>query len=251
LSSPNLIGQPFIELLTVESTNNYAMGLARAGMAQHGTVVFTHDQTRGKGQRSKEWLSRKGQNIAMSVIIEPQSLPVSELFSLSMMTATAVQEFFEKLVKDEATIKWPNDIYWRDRKAAGILIENLWQGTEWKFAVVGIGINVNQTDFGELGSKAVSIKQITGQHYEPGSLVKGLCEILETNYRLLVSNPLIIIEQYKKHLYKINERVKLKKDNRVFEAEFRDVNNKGQMIVQHAMEEKFNVGDVEWLISGE
>lgn len=251
MSSPNLIGQPFIELLTVESTNNYAMGLARAGMAQHGTVVFTHDQTRGKGQRNKEWLSRKGQNIAMSVIIEPQNLEVSELFSLSMMTANAVQEFFEKLVKEEVTIKWPNDIYWRDRKAAGILIENLWQGNEWKFAVVGIGINVNQTDFGELGTKAVSLKQIAGQHFEPVVLAKNLCEIIEEKYRLLLSNHFLMVDQYKKHLYKINRKVTLKKDNRVFEAEFKDVNSSGQMVVQHALEEKFNVGEVEWLISGE
>lgn len=251
MSSPNLIGQPFIELLTVESTNNYAMGLARAGMAQHGTVVFTHEQTRGKGQRNKEWLSRKGQNIAMSVIIEPQNLEVSELFSLSMMTANAVQEFFEKLVKEEVTIKWPNDIYWRDRKAAGILIENLWQGNEWKFAVVGIGINVNQTDFGELGTKAVSLKQIAGQHFEPVVLAKNLCEIIEEKYRLLLSNHFLMVDQYKKHLYKINRKVTLKKDNRVFEAEFKDVNSSGQMVVQHALEEKFNVGEVEWLISGE
>ena len=251
MSSPNLIGQPFIELLTVESTNNYAMGLARAGMAQHGTVVFTHDQTKGKGQRTKEWISQKGQNIAMSVIIEPQNLPVSELFSLSMMTATVVQEFFEKLVEDEVTIKWPNDIYWRDRKAAGILIENLWQGTEWKFAVLGIGINVNQTDFGEVGSRAVSLKQITGKNFELVALAKSLCEIIEEKYRLQFSNPFLIVDQYKKHLYKINRKVTLKKDNHVFEAEFKDVNSQGQMVVQTAMEEKFNVGEVEWLINGE
>lgn len=251
MSSPNLIGQPFIELLTVESTNNYAMGLARAGMAQHGTVVFTHDQTRGKGQRTKEWLSQKGENIAMSVIIEPQNLKVSELFSLSMMTATAVHEFIEKRVEDEVTIKWPNDIYWRDRKAAGILIENLWQGTEWKFAVVGIGININQTDFGELGSKAVSLKQITGKHFEPVISAKNLCEIIEEKYRLLLSNPFLVVNEYKKHLYRINRKITLKKDSRVFEAEFKDVNSSGQMVVQHALEEKFSVGEVEWIISGE
>ena len=147
MSSPNVIGEPFIELLTVESTNNYAMGLARAGMAQHGMVVFTHEQTKGKGQRAKEWLSQTGQNIAMSIIIEPSKLKVSGIFLLSMMTAVALQEFFGNFVADETKIKWPNDIFWRDRKAAGILIENLWQGSEWKFTVIGIGINVNQTDF--------------------------------------------------------------------------------------------------------
>jgi BirA family transcriptional regulator, biotin operon repressor / biotin---[acetyl-CoA-carboxylase] ligase len=250
LSSPNLIGQPFIELLTVESTNNYAMGLARAGMAQHGFVVFTHEQTKGRGQRTKEWISKKGQNIAMSVIIEPESLQNSELFLLSMMTAVGLHEFFRNYVAEEIKIKWPNDIYWRDRKAAGILIENAWQGNEWKFAVVGIGINANQTNFEELGLKAVSLKQITGKNFEPIVLAKELCKILEEKFQLLTLNPSSIIEQYKSHLYKLNEKVKLKKDNRVFEAEFEDVSNTGQMVVQHALQEKFDVGEVEWIING-
>lgn len=249
MSSPNLIGQPFIELLTVESTNNYAMGLARAGMAQHGAVVFTQEQTKGKGQRTKEWLSQKDQNIAISAIIQPKNIAVSEVFFLSMMVAVAVVDFFKTHVDGEITIKWPNDIYWRDRKAAGILIENVWQGSDWKFAVVGIGINVNQTEFGELGSKAVSLKQITGLNFQTVNLAKELCLILEERYRLMLSQPSIIVREYKKHLYKLNSKVVLKKDNRVFEAEFKDVNNSGQMVVQHGVEEKFDVGEVEWLIN--
>lgn len=249
MSSPNLIGQPFTELLTVESTNNYAMGLARAGMAQHGAVVFTHEQTKGKGQRTKEWLSQKDQNIAMSAIIQPKNIAVSEVFFLSMMVAVAVVDFFKTHVDREITIKWPNDIYWRDRKAAGILIENVWQGSDWKFAVVGIGINVNQTEFGELGSKAVSLKQITGLNFQTVNLARELCLILEEKYRLMLSQPSIIVKEYKKHLYKLNSTVVLKKGSRVFEAEFKDVNNSGQMVVQHALEEKFDVGEVEWLIN--
>ena len=158
MSALNPIGQPFIELPTVESTNNYAMGLVRAAMAQHGTAVFSHEQTKGKGQRNKNWLSSKNQNIAISVIVKPGKLSSSELFVLSMMTAVGVHEFLCRYAGDEVKIKWPNDIYWRDRKAAGILIENIWQAGHWEFAVIGIGINVNQSDFGKLGKKAVSLK---------------------------------------------------------------------------------------------
>jgi len=250
LSSPNPIGQPFIELLSVESTNNYAMGLARAGMAQHGTAVFTHEQTKGKGQRSKEWVSQKDMNLAMSVLVEPKNLVVSELFLLSMMAAVGVRQLFLGYMEEGIKIKWPNDIYWRDRKAAGILIENVWQGSEWKFAVVGIGININQTDFGTLNSKAVSLKEITGKHFEPVLLAKELCKILDGKYDLLTSDPSQIIQQYKTHLYKLNEQVRLKKGSRVFEATFTDVSPNGQMVAHHAIEEKFDVGEVEWLING-
>lgn len=225
------------------------MGLARAAMAQHGAVVFTHEQTKGKGQRSKEWVSEKDMNIALSILIEPKNLKVSELFLLSMMVAVGVRQFFLNHA-EEIEIKWPNDIYWRDRKAAGILIENVWQGNEWKFAVIGIGINVNQTDFGKLNSKAISLKGITGKHFEPVILAKELCKNLGDKYQLLISDPSQIIQQYKAHLYKLNEQVKLKKDNRVFEATFTDVTVNGQMVVHHAIEEKFDVGEVEWLING-
>jgi BirA family biotin operon repressor/biotin-[acetyl-CoA-carboxylase] ligase len=243
------IGKPFIELLTVESTNNYAMGLVRAAMAQHGATVFSHEQTKGRGQRSKEWVSRKGQNIALSVIIEPKEMHFSQPFLLSMMAAISVCEFLANYIQDQIKIKWPNDIYWRDRKAAGILIENVWQASEWKFAVIGIGININQTDFGGLEAKAVSIKQITGRDFQPVVLAKELCEMMEDKYQLLVSRSSQIVSQYKSQLYKINQQIKLKKENRIFEVEFKDVTAEGQMLVQHFTEEKFAVGEVEWIIS--
>lgn len=241
------IGSPFIELLSVESTNNYAMGLARAGMAQSGAVVFTHEQTRGKGQRNRQWASQKDMNIAMSIVIEAKILP-SEIFLLSMMTAVSVQKFFSNYVADDVKIKWPNDIYWRDRKAAGILIENVWQGNEWKFAIIGIGININQTDFGELNSKAVSLKQITGKHFDLVILAKELCNILNEKYEVLLNDALQIVDEYKLHLYKLNETVKLKKQNRLFDAVIKNVNTNGQLIVHHGTEERFDVGEVEWII---
>src|SRR5256885_16124829 len=100
------------------------MGLVHAGMAQHGTAVFTHEQTKGKGQRNRQWQSQKDQNIAISLVIEPKSLVISELFILSMTIATGVKHFFNSYTNGDVKIKWPNDIYWRDRKAGGILIEN-------------------------------------------------------------------------------------------------------------------------------
>jgi len=225
------------------------MGLAREAMAQHGTVVFTHEQTKGKGQRNKGWVSAKELNLALSILISPEELRGLPIFSLSMAAAVAARELVSNYLKSDLTIKWPNDIYWCDRKAAGILIENIWQANEWKFAVIGFGLNVNQTEFGELGTRAVSLKQITGQHFEPLAIAKELCGILDEKYRLLVSNPSTIAEQYRVHLYKLNDKVKLKKENRNFEARFTGVNANGQMVVDTGVEEYFNVGDVEWVFN--
>lgn len=251
MSSLNPIGTPFTELPTVESTNNYAMGLVRAGMAQHGAVVFTHEQTKGKGQRNKQWASERDKNIAMSIVIEPESLAPSQVFLLSMMAAVSVRDFFNSYATDDVTIKWPNDIYWCDRKAAGILIENLWKGSEWKFAVIGIGININQTHFGELNTKAVSLKQITGKDHDPLILAQELCGVIEKKYREMVHAPRQIADEYRSNLYKRGEWIKLKKDSRVFEALITDVDESGRLVVQHGAEERLEVGEVEWMISGE
>lgn len=242
------IGTPFVELLSVESTNNYAMGMVRAGMAHHGTAVFAHNQTKGKGQRNKQWDSEGSKNIAISIILEPGFIEGQPMFLLSMMAAAGVLKFFNNYIGDETSIKWPNDIYWRDRKAAGILIENVWQGNEWKFAVVGIGINVNQTGFGELGTKAVSLKQITGKEFVPVELARELSTELQNSLELFLANPEILVKDYKSKLYKLGETVRLKKENRIFDALIKDVNLEGQLVVQTLVEEKFDVGEVEWMI---
>lgn len=245
MSSSNPIGTPFVELPTVDSTNNYAMGKVRAGMAQHGMSVFALEQTRGKGQRDKIWISEPGKNIALSLVLEPKH-HFPSLFLLSMAMAVGTVRFLRKYVPDDVSIKWPNDVYWRDRKAGGILIENVWQGGVWKFAVVGIGININQTRF--FLEQAVSVKQITGNSYDPAILAKELCVCLDQSYHESIDNPDELMKTYRLDLYQINEKVKLKKGSRVFEARFLDVTNNGQMVVHHGIEERFEVGEVEWMI---
>jgi len=246
LPSSNPIGTPFVELPTVDSTNNYAMGKVRAGMAQHGMSVFAREQTRGKGQRDKIWISDPGQNIALSLVLEPQH-HFPSLFLLSMAMAVGTMRFYRKYAPDDVFIKWPNDLFWRDRKAGGILIENVWQGGVWKFAVVGIGINVNQTRF-ELVKEAVSIKQITGKTYDPAVLAKELCSCLDQSYHESIENPDEVMKAYRMNLYQLNGKVKLKKGNRIFEARIIDVTNNGQLVVHHGIDETFEVGEVEWLI---
>ncbi|MFL5771999.1 MAG: biotin--[acetyl-CoA-carboxylase] ligase [Flavisolibacter sp.] len=246
MSSSNPLGAPFLELPTVDSTNNYAMGMVRAGMAHHGMAVFTMEQTSGKGQRDKSWISEPGQNIALTLVIEPQT-HFHALFLLSMAIAEGTVRFFRKYVEDDVSIKWPNDLYWRDRKAGGILIENVWQGGIWKFAVVGIGININQTRF-DLLTPAVSMKQITGKDHNPSALAKELCVFLDHSYHEAVENPDELKKAYRNDIYQLNEKVKLKKGSRIFEARILNVTDDGKLLVYHGTEEKFDVGEVEWVM---
>ncbi len=255
-SAPFTIGFPFIELLTVDSTNNYAMAKVHEGLAQPGLAIMAHDQTAGKGQRGKSWEAGKNQNINLSVVIRPTGLSIANQFALSAAAAMAVHQFFAKYAGwEETKIKWPNDIYWRDRKAAGILIDNVLSPgknggeTEWKWSVIGTGVNINAASFPAHLPNAVSLKQITGKEFNITLLAKELCEVLDEKIHLLLNQSTeIIIDQYNHLLYKKNEPVKLKKGNRVFEALIKKVNLNGQLVIHHAMEENIDFGEVEWLI---
>jgi BirA family biotin operon repressor/biotin-[acetyl-CoA-carboxylase] ligase len=261
----NPIGRPFIELQSIDSTNKYAMELIRGnhlpdgqGEAQHGTAIFSHEQTAGKGQRGKKWSSEKGSNIILSILLNPYSLSITAQFKLSACIAVSVRDFFSKYAGDDETkIKWPNDLYWRDRKAGGMLIENVIGSLElgigvekseaWKGSVVGIGININQTSFPADLPNPVALKQITGKNYEPVDLAKQLCSIIEKNYQTLIAgNFETLFNKYLTHLYKKDEKVKLKKGSRVFEATIKSVSETGQLITQHSIEERFDFGEIEW-----
>lgn len=271
--STKALGSPFLELQSVDSTNNYARRLIkeaclpdRQGFALHGTAIFAHKQVAGKGQRSKVWSSEKEANIILSLVVNPQPLQLIQQFQLSACVALAVQEFFMKYAGNETKIKWPNDLYWQDRKAGGILIESgigslstrhtggESAGGIWEWAIIGIGININQTDFPADLPNPVSLKQITGKTFDTVALAKELCAVLNEKFTELINQGFEnIYARYVHHLYKRNATIKLKKNNRMFEAVLKTISPSGKLMVQHSIEEDpiaigFDFNDVEWVI---
>jgi BirA family biotin operon repressor/biotin-[acetyl-CoA-carboxylase] ligase len=243
------IGNPFIELSEVASTNSYAIDNIQANMAAHGTAYFAHKQTAGKGQRGKQWLTEPSSNIIISCVVDTSFLLLNQQFTFSTCVALAARDFLFKYSDDNTSIKWPNDIYWRDRKAAGILIENVVRGQQWLWAVVGIGMNINQTSFSPTLKNPVSLKQITGKTFDTVSLAKELCSFLETRYQQLKQGEeRDILEDYNKSLYKLNQKVILKKDYESFECTVKGVDKSGRLLVSDTTQEHFSFGEVEWVI---
>lgn len=248
---------PFIELQTVDSTNNYALSHIYANLATPGTSYFAHAQLEGKGQWGKTWVTEKGANIILSIVLKPEFLSHFQQFQLSACIAVSTHAFFSKYAGDETMIKWPNDIYWRNRKAGGILIESRIgsasakaSATTWEWAVAGIGLNINQTQFPEPLTNAVSLKQITGKSFDTVQMAKELCKSIEHYYNQLGTGGFPeILKLYRQHLYKKNEKVQLKKLNRIFEATVIDVSEEGQLITLHGIEERFDFGEIEWITS--
>lgn len=241
--------QLFNILDSVDSTNNYAMARLSEGLAEHGMAWFAREQTEGKGQRGKKWQSEPGNNILLSIIIKPATAFISNPFFLSALVAATCNDFLQKVTGEDFYIKWPNDLYWRDRKTGGILIENKFIGDSWNWAIIGIGINVNQTMFDGDLSKAASLKQVSGKdQYEPLKLARELHEYLLEKIDISGEADFsLILQQYNGKLYKRGHETKLKKDNAVFSTTIKEVNPYGQLLTSDTMDRVFNFGEVQWI----
>jgi BirA family biotin operon repressor/biotin-[acetyl-CoA-carboxylase] ligase len=245
----------FIELPAIDSTNNYALNLIktqklteRQTTSLHGTVVFAHEQLQGKGQRGKKWLSAPGENLLMSLILDTKAIKLHQQFLLSAFIATKTRQFVEKLIEKETLIKWPNDIYIQDKKAGGILIENILSGPNWKWAVAGIGLNINQLQFDSSAPRAVSLKLITGKPYDCIALATKLSELIISNFEKMTANSEALISEYNQYLFRRGQQVKFKKKNRLFGAQVMGVNANGNLIVNHSTQELFSFGEIEWIL---
>ncbi len=225
------------------------MALVHKGIARHGMAYATLQQTEGKGQRGKTWHTQPGKSIALSLIIRADKLNIGQPFLLSMAVALGSYNFLKKYAGAEIKIKWPNDLYWRDRKAGGILIENAFNGTKWKWAVVGIGININQTRFNKDLSSAISLQQITTREYDVVKLTEELYEaVLQQVEKLENITPETLHKQYNRKLYKCSDTVKLKKGPATFTTTVMGVSLYGQLLTKDVMERQFDFGEVEWLL---
>ena len=239
--------QNMIILETVDSTNNYAMGLIQKRETTNEIAIFAHEQTYGKGRRGKQWESDKGENIMMSVIAQMQWLPVSRQFELSVAVALSCFDLFSEYIFTNLFIKWPNDIFINDSKAGGILIENLIKGKIWQWAVIGVGLNINQEHFDESIFTATSLKKETGKNFEVIKLAGELHEsVLKRIEELKIGNFSKMIEEYNQHLFARDKWVKLRKGNEVFETKIIAVSSSGELITKDEEERRFLFDEVEF-----
>jgi BirA family biotin operon repressor/biotin-[acetyl-CoA-carboxylase] ligase len=248
------IGLPFTELTEVDSTNIYAMNQVKTNMAGHGAAFLAQKQWAGKGQMGKVWEAESGQNILLSVVLDPKKLVFNgselEPSIVSMLIAVGCFNFFITYAGDETRIKWPNDIYWRDRKAAGILIENSFRGPIWQWSVAGMGVNINQTEFGTGLQKAVSLKQMTGKTFQVPALAKELCNHIEAALQMVVDKgPGTLLELYNIALYKKGEQVQLDIEGKKITATICRVLSNGHLEIEteNGSKQSHALGAIQWL----
>lgn len=244
------IGQPFVNLLAAGSTNDEARIAIKDGRATPGMVIFTTEQKAGRGQRGRSWNSEKDASIAMSALICPDFLTVSQQFLLSMAVALATQDLLSSYAgPDDVRIKWPNDIYWKDRKLAGILIESVISSSgQWQWAIAGIGINVNQAAFPVDLPNPVSIRQITGKQFDCEKLASELCNHLTIRLRHLQwKGAAAVHEDYNQQLYKKGLTCSFIKEERSLQATIESVTITGELILKE-LTAPIRFGEIDWVV---
>jgi BirA family biotin operon repressor/biotin-[acetyl-CoA-carboxylase] ligase len=245
------VGQNRIKLLAVDSTNNFLKNLvSKSEPLPEGTVIMADDQFAGRGQQENTWHAEPGKNLTISILLKPKFLPLNKQFLLNMAISIAINKALTTYVADGISIKWPNDIYYFDKKLGGVLIENSVTGNAIKTAVIGIGLNINQQEFSEeLKNKAISLHRILQQDVNLDELLIEICSQIESLYLLLKSNNYTFLrKQYVDKLYKLDKPSMYRQNGEVFEGIIRGVTDLGLLNVeQNGKIKEYNFKEIEFL----
>lgn len=222
------------------------MAKLHAGLLTHGVAMHAVSQVAGKGRRGRSWQARPGENITMSLCLRP--LHPQFPFLLSAAVALGCYDFIKESVRKNVSLKWPNDAYVDDRKAAGILIENVFRAQAWVASVAGIGVNVNQTDFGELSERATSLSLATNAQHDVLRSARRLQESVLARWTWAAGETTsAIMTAYNAVLYRRGKPVKLRKDGAVFETVIDRVSETGELYTHDTLPRVFSVSEVEFV----
>ena len=195
--------------------------LAKGEWPEKERYLYTSFQTAGRGQTGNRWESEEGKNLLCSILLPPNK----NLYFLNIAIGVALL----RVIGEDFTIKWPNDIYFGDKKVAGILIENAIIGNEIKYSIAGIGLNVNQTTFVSDAPNPVSLKQIRGQEYD---IERLMIHLFETVQRVLNESEQEVWAYYKSHLYRREGFWPFEDKDGPFEAAIKDILPTGEIVLE-------------------
>jgi BirA family biotin operon repressor/biotin-[acetyl-CoA-carboxylase] ligase len=214
-----------------DSTNAYLQRLVAETDAPEGTVVSTSFQTNGRGQLSNVWEAEEGKNILCSILLRPTSLPIKSQFLISQAISVAIVDVLNSYL-DGFFIKWPNDIYYKEDKIAGILIENTLSSAGISTCIIGLGLNVNQQTFRSDAPNPISLFNIIGRETSVSQLLQSILERFNKVYELAYTNVALLRENYFNNLL-FNGKMRMYSDEGgEFIGKIVDVENDGHLIIE-------------------
>lgn len=245
-----VIGTNIIRKERVSSTNTLALELLKKEALPEGTVIWADEQTKGRGHGGNAWESERGKNLTFSVVLYPHFLDVEAQFMLSKVASLAIFDLLSEHLEDHS-IKWPNDIYVGNDKIAGILIENSIIGSQFDHSIIGIGLNVNQTQFLSDAPNPTSLQLLTGMTFDLEENLNSLCEMLEKRYAQLRSNKAEEIDQdYLSNLFRYNTFHSYRYGKGMLTAKITGIDPFGALILESEKGEvlKFSFREIEYIL---
>lgn len=230
---PNLFHPDrIVRVNTLDSTNSHALQLLKDTNPSGGTVVMALNQTEGRGQQTNAWESESGKNLTISLILRPDFILAQDQFQVSMLISLGVSDYL-KTYTENVSIKWPNDIYIKDKKIAGILIEQSIMGAHLSHSVCGIGLNVNQTKFVSDAPNPISLQIITNENYNlEDELTKLLASIEKRYLQIQNGNPQQLEQDYLDALYWMNETHEFEDEDGDFSGQIVGISEFGQLLIK-------------------
>ena len=214
------------------STNVSLAEICSKGYTENLTSVYSSFQTDGRGQRGNKWESEDGKNLLFSFVIFPKGLPAREHFILLQITALALFDTLSEYT-DGISIKWPNDIYWMDRKICGTLIENDLSGMNIERSISGTGVNLNQKIFRSGAPNPISLSLITGQEYDIETVLHNIMNSASIYHRMFDNGESDIIrKKYFEAIYRKDGFYMYKDDNGTFDAIIEDIEKDGRLVLK-------------------
>ncbi|MBI9068569.1 MAG: biotin--[acetyl-CoA-carboxylase] ligase [Salinivirgaceae bacterium] len=239
-----------IELKQADSTNAYLKNLLSSEILPEGIVVLAKDQTNGKGQGANSWESEAKKNLTFSLLLKPEFLPADKMFLISKVVSLGIVDYLNSLNK-KFTIKWPNDIYYLDKKIAGILIENQLLGNKLNYSIIGIGLNVNQELFYSDAPNPMSLKNIFHKEFNLPEMLANIISQINIWYEILQDGWFDKInDSYFNDLYRNTGFYDFTAENETFHAKIKSIEEDGQMVLKTTKGElrKFYFKEVEFVI---
>ncbi|WP_161888933.1 biotin--[acetyl-CoA-carboxylase] ligase [Pontibacter russatus] len=225
------VGQQLYFLPVCGSTNAEAHLLLIKNEATEGCTIVAGHQTQGRGQRGNTWEAEPGKNVTLSVILFPSFLAARRQFYLNMAVSLAALDLLREQGLTGAQVKWPNDLYFQDKKLGGILIENSVNGHRLQHSIVGIGLNVNQLRFES--PTATSMACAAGAALEVETVTVRLLELLEKRYLQLRSGQASELRHaYLQALYRYQEVHAYSIDGRQVRAQLVGVDEEGRLALE-------------------
>ncbi len=220
-----------ISLDTVDSTMKYLARYDDVACEDSFVLVTAELQTEGRGQQGTSWESERAQNLLFSIRLNRLSLKSDKLFLLSEVNALALVETLDEYAEG-FSIKWPNDIYFEDKKISGTLVQHTFQGTAVAHTIIGVGLNVNQAVFKSDAPNPVSLINIIGREIDKEQLLTSYLKRFEEYLLVLSSDHCEALHQrYLERLYRLGQWADYRDAQGCFRARIVDVEPSGLLVV--------------------